>query len=79
MKILKKGFIEVDFLETSLQRYRSYTISERSQKWHSTDQEVAQRVGEVGEELIWVLYVVVVEEEVALEVEEENQYLTVQE
>jgi hypothetical protein len=40
---------------------------------------VAQRVGEVGEELIWVLYVVVVGEEVVLEVEEENQYLTVQE
>jgi hypothetical protein len=40
---------------------------------------VARRVGEVGEELIWVLYVVVVEEEVALEVEEKNQYLTVKE
>jgi hypothetical protein len=40
---------------------------------------VARRVGEVGEELIWVFYVVVVEEEVALEVEEKNQYLTVKE
>lgn len=40
---------------------------------------MARRVGEVGEELIWVLYVVVVEEEVALEVEEKNQYLTVKE
>ncbi len=40
---------------------------------------MAHGVGEVGEELIWVLHVVVVGEEVALEVEEENQYLTVQE
>lgn len=42
---------------------------------------MAHGVGEVGEELIWVLHVVVVVVggEVALEVEEENQYLTVQE
>jgi hypothetical protein len=67
------------FLETSLRRHSSYTISEPSQKWHSTDQEVAHGVGEVEEELIWVLHLVVVGEEVALEAEEENQYLTVQE
>jgi hypothetical protein len=38
---------------------------------------VAHGIGEVGKELIWVLHVVVVGEEGALEVDEENQYLIV--
>jgi hypothetical protein len=43
------------------------------------DREVAHGAGEVEEALVWVVHMAEVEDGVAFGVEEENQYLTVQE